>query len=52
MQQGAESPVAIGYCEEHGIDVVHGECIMMFAAPTGIHRLHRWLRGFFGRLPA
>ena len=51
MQQGAESPEAIRYCEENGIDVVHGECIMMFAQPTGIHRFHRWLNGIFGKLP-
>jgi predicted CoA-binding protein len=51
MQQGAESDAAIRYCEDHGIDVVHGECIMMFAQPKGIHKLHRWLRGAFGKLP-
>jgi predicted CoA-binding protein len=52
MQQGAESDAAIRYCEDHGINVVHGECIMMFAQPKGIHKLHRWLRGVFGKLPA
>jgi predicted CoA-binding protein len=51
MQQGAESAEAIRYCEENGIDAVHGECIMMFAQPTGIHRFHRWLNGVFGKLP-
>jgi hypothetical protein len=52
MQQGAESAAAIGYCESNGIDVVHGECIMMFAQPTGFHRFHRWLNGLFRKLPA
>jgi predicted CoA-binding protein len=52
MQQGAESGEAIRYCEDHGMDVVHGECIMMFAQPKGIHKFHRWLRGAFGKLPA
>jgi len=51
MQPGAESDEAIRYCKEHGIDVVHGECIMMHADPKGIHKAHRWLRGAFGRLP-
>ena len=51
MQPGAESDVAIRYCEEQGIDVVHGECIMMFAQPKGTHKAHRWLRGALGRLP-
>jgi predicted CoA-binding protein len=52
MQQGAESTEAIRLCEENGIDVVHGECIMMFAQPTGIHKFHRWINGVFGKLPA
>jgi predicted CoA-binding protein len=52
MQQGAESSEAIRYCKENGIDAVHGECIMMFAKPTGIHRFHRWLWGVLGKLPS
>jgi predicted CoA-binding protein len=52
MQQGAESAEAIRFCEDNGIDVVHGQCIMMFAQPTGIHKFHRWLNGLFGKLPA
>lgn len=51
MQQGAESEAAIRYCEQHGVEVIHGECIMMFAEPKGIHRAHRWLQGVLGRLP-
>lgn len=51
MQQGAESPQAIEYCADNGIDAVHGECIMMFAQPAGIHRIHRWLWGLVGKLP-
>ena len=52
MQQGAESAEAIRYCEENGIDAVHGECVMMFAQPTGVHRIHRWVNGVFGKLPS
>jgi predicted CoA-binding protein len=52
MQQGAESAEAIRYCEENGIDAVHGECIMVFAQQTGVHRFHRWLNGVFGKLPS
>lgn len=52
MQQGAESDAAIGFCEERGISVVHGECIMMFATPAAFpHRVHRWVRGVVGKLP-
>lgn len=52
MQQGAESEAAIRFCGENAMDVVHGECIMMFAEPKGLHRAHRWLWGVLGRLPA
>lgn len=52
MQQGAESPEAIAFCESHGMPVVYGECIMMFAAPVkSVHRFHRGVMGLFGQLP-
>ena len=52
MQQGAESDAAIRFCEERGISVVHGECIIMFATPAAFpHRVHRWVRGVVGKLP-
>ena len=53
MQQGSESEEAIRFCAENGLEVVHGECIMMFAEPVGsIHRFHRWVWKLFGKLPA
>jgi predicted CoA-binding protein len=52
LQQGAESPEAIRIGGELGLDVVAGECILMFARPAGIHRAHRWLRQVTHRLPA
>lgn len=53
MQQGAQSPGAIAFCEANGIAVVHGECVLMFAEPAGwLHRAHRGLRRVFGRMPA
>jgi predicted CoA-binding protein len=51
MQQGAESPAAVELCRQHGINEVHGECILMFARPSGIHRLHHWIRRVTGKLP-
>jgi len=52
MQQGSESGSAISFCEENGISVVHGHCILMFAEPAGfLHRFHRFLLQLFGRLP-
>jgi len=53
MQQGAESPRAVAFCEANGIRCVHGECILMFAEPTGwVHRVHRGIWKLLGRLPA
>jgi hypothetical protein len=52
MQQGAESEAAIRFCEENGMSVVHGECVLMFAQPVvSVHRFHRWIWGLLGKLP-
>ena len=51
MQQGSDSPEAIKFCKEHAMEVVHGECILMFAQPQGLHKFHHWLWGLFGKLP-
>jgi hypothetical protein len=52
MQQGSESPAAVAFCREQGMNVVHDQCILMFASPTGIvHRVHRWVNGKLGKLP-
>jgi predicted CoA-binding protein len=50
MQQGAESPEAIQYCEQNGMRVVHGKCIMMHTQPQSIHKFHRWVTNLFGKL--
>ena len=51
LQQGSESPYVANLCIELGLDAVVGECILMHAEPTGIHRMHRLLEGALGRLP-
>jgi predicted CoA-binding protein len=51
LQQGAESDAAIGECRRLGLDVVAGECILMFAHPTSYHRVHHWIRRLTGQLP-
>ena len=52
MQQGAQSPAAIKFCEEQGMSLVHGECILMFAEPvSGGHKFHRWIWRVLGKLP-
>ncbi len=51
MQQGAESPEAVRFCEEEGLTHVEGECVLMFARPGFPHNAHRWVWGLMGRLP-
>ncbi len=52
LQQGAESKEAVRFCEEHGMSVVHGECMLMYAPPTAFpHRAHRFFRTLVGRMP-
>ena len=52
LQQGAVSDVAIAYGEKHGVNIVHGECILMFAEPAAFgHRAHRWIWKILGKLP-
>ena len=52
MQQGAGSKEAVKFCNDNGINVVDGECIMMFAEPAAfIHRFHRGINKLVGRLP-
>jgi len=51
LQQGAESDEAEATASMLGIDLIAGECILMFAKPSGIHKLHRLCRGVMGSLP-
>ena len=52
MQQGSESPAAVKFCEDNGLNFVHGECIMMFTAKTSFpHNVHHWVNGVVGKLP-
>lgn len=49
MQQGSESREAILRAEAAGICVVHHACILMYADPHGIHRVHRWIHDVMTR---
>ena len=52
LQQGISSPEALRFCEEKGVNVVSGRCVMMFAEPVdSIHKFHRGLAKLFGRYP-
>jgi predicted CoA-binding protein len=52
LQQGAESPEALRACGQLGLDVIHGQCILMFAEPVGpLHGIHRWIWKVIGKIP-
>lgn len=52
LQQGAESPAVLDTCRTLGLEVVSGECILMFAKPGSYHRLHKWVWQLLGKMPA
>jgi hypothetical protein len=52
LQQGSESRAAVQFCQDHGVDVVVGECIMMYQAhPAFQHKFHKLLKETFGGKP-
>ena len=51
IQAGCDSKEAIALCEEAGIPLVHGACVLMYAQPVqSIHAFHRGLWKLFGQL--
>lgn len=49
---GAVSAKAISYCQEHGIEVIPGECPFMFLPGAGgVHSFHGFFRKITGRFP-
>lgn len=51
--QGAVSAEAVTFCREQGIQVVPGQCPLMFLPQAGaFHRLHGFIRKVTGRYPA
>ena len=52
MQQGSQSPEALDFCAENGMQAVSKRCIMMFAEPVeSIHKFHRFFAKLFGAYP-
>lgn len=52
LQQGAASQEAIDFCEGNGINVIHRQCILMFAEPTSFpHGFHRRVWEILGQAP-
>jgi uncharacterized protein len=52
MQQGSQSKSAVQFCNENKINVVDGECIMMFVEPVkSLHSFHRFIKKLVGKYP-
>jgi predicted CoA-binding protein len=52
LQQGSETKSAIQFCQEHGIDVIYGECILMYQPnPMFVHKFHKFFKEAFGGRP-
>jgi hypothetical protein len=47
----ADSKEAIKDLEGSGINLITGECILMYYKPHSIHKFHAGLRKFFRRFP-
>jgi hypothetical protein len=48
LQQGAESPAVLQACQGLDLDVISGECVLMFARPASYHKVHRWIWNLTG----
>jgi hypothetical protein len=52
LQQGSESVAAVQFCQEHGMNVVAGECILMYIPNTAfVHKFHKFFKEAFGGKP-
>jgi predicted CoA-binding protein len=52
LQQGSQSDDAILAAQKEGLNIIHRECILMFAEPVkSIHRFHRGINKVFGIYP-
>jgi uncharacterized protein len=52
LQQGAQTDDAVLFAQEHKINLIHRECVLMFAEPAAfIHRFHRSINKLFGLYP-
>jgi uncharacterized protein len=52
VQQMSETPATLQIAAESKVHLISKKCIFMFADPVkGIHKFHKCLMGWFGRLP-
>ena len=52
LQQGAESDEAVEFARHNKLNVVHGQCVLMFLDPVkSFHAAHRWVNKLIGAYP-
>ncbi len=52
LQQGAQNDESVKLAEENNLNLIQKECVLMFAEPSVfIHRFHRGINKFFGKIP-
>ncbi|MFO7616930.1 MAG: CoA-binding protein [Bacteroidales bacterium] len=51
IQQSSDTPEALSLLAGREVNAITGECLLMHYKPKGIHKFHRTLKGWFGRLP-
>jgi len=52
IQQKSDTSEAIDLARENDINLIQGECIIMFISPSeSFHKFHRFIRKLFGGMP-
>ena len=51
IQQMADSKEALDELKDSGINLIKGECILMYYKPHSMHKFHGSLKKLFGRFP-
>lgn len=52
IQQKSETPEALQFARENKMNLVSGECILMYAEPVdSVHKFHRWINKIFKKYP-
>lgn len=52
VQQGSHTNDVLEYARNNNLNMIHGKCIMMFSEPVAsVHKFHRGIMKFFGRMP-
>ena len=52
VQQMSDTPEALALAREGNVNLIYRQCILMHTEPVkGVHKFHRNIKRFFGRLP-